>query len=288
MSRTSILREKGEAMGKLCACTVYLALAAVLIAGTAQVASANTVVLQQGLSGYSGTTDAWLDESQKRDNYGGSPEFQVRWDDGVCDTTVMRFELAGIIPPGQIITSAMLGIFYLEAGSMQSNNAMTIKPFRIVAGKSWYENTGNGLYGHGVSWRYRDDAELLPWTEPSGGLAGGWNDKADDGNGTNAIKREGGSVPNAIEPQNWVTFDVTNTVQKWYLGTENNGFLLAAVGFVGSGTTVYGRFISRNDSLAYRRPMLSISYVVPEPTSMIALGTGVLALSALMRKRSAS
>ncbi len=216
------------------------------------------ITLQQGTNGYSGTTDAWLNESLTRDNYGGSANLRVQWYNGRSDCTVIKFDLTGIIPPNQRILSATLSLYYHYAGSMQDNNSMTIKPFRITQGAWWDENIYDGQFGYGVSYRYRDAEENYEWTN---GAEGGWYDKIDDGNGTNKIKKAGGLPPDAIPPGNWVPFTVTSSVSQWYQGATNNGFLLVATGFEGSGTTVYGLFYSRNDGApSWGHPKLTIRY----------------------------
>jgi hypothetical protein len=226
------------------------------------VVTAGTVTLQNGLNGYTGTTDAWLDASQARDNYGGAPDLHIRWYNGRDDCVVLKFDLTGQIPQGAAIISATLSLYYVTAGSFQNDNAVTIKPFRLQASAWWDENAGSGLYGEGVSYRYRDINESYEWT---GGEEGGWWDKLDDGNGTNKIKDTNGSPPDAIPPGNWVSFDVTPSVIQWRGGATNNGFLLVATGFQGGGTTVYGVFVSRNDSGAGYRPKLAITYEPPVP-----------------------
>jgi hypothetical protein len=72
------------------------------------------VWLQQGASGYTGTTDAWLDESQSHDNYGGLQTFTVKYSSGVSDTTVIKFDLTGVIPPGQTMMLSAGGLLILR------------------------------------------------------------------------------------------------------------------------------------------------------------------------------
>ncbi|MBN2561006.1 MAG: DNRLRE domain-containing protein [Phycisphaerae bacterium] len=231
-----------------------LAMLVVLVCSPAL--GSTTITLQQGLNGYTGTTDAWLDESLGRRNYGGDPELLVKWNNGYSDDTVIKFDLTGRIPPNQRILSATLSFWYSREESMQDDNAITISVYRIDPTKWWDENIHIGESGEGVSWRYRDINELYTWTSE----AGAWWDKINDGNGTNKIKRTGGTVPDAIEPQHWVPFSVTASVQNWYGGAGNTGFLVVATGFVGGGTTATGIFTSRNDSLSAYRPKLTITY----------------------------
>lgn len=223
---------------------------------------ATTLTLQNGLNGYAGTADAWLDDSYEGRNYGSSATLELKWNNGYSDTMVIRFDLVGQIPSNQRILSATLGLWYVTESSMQDDNAITIKPFRISPGASWYENVYNGVSGYGVSWDWRDNGETLAWS----GTGGGWYDKVDDWNGTARIKPEGGTALNAVDPQNWVNFDVRASVSNWYAGAGNQGLLLAATGWEGGGTTASGIFIARNDSLQSTRPRLVITYeAIPEP-----------------------
>ncbi len=215
---------------------------------------AATVTLQQGTHNYNGAADAWLDESYQSRNYGGSSYVRVQYNNGVSDCALLRFTLPSLA--FQSLTAATLGLYYYDQSSMQSDNAVWITPWRITNGMSWYENVFDGVSGYGVNWRYRDHAQTQPWT----GQYGAWLDKVHDGNSTNKIKRPGGSVPDAIEPPNWVTWDVRNSVAQWYAGQENNGFVLFESGFQGGGTIAAGLFYSREHSVAALRPYLRLTF----------------------------
>jgi len=212
------------------------------------------VTLQPGVNGYTGTTDAWLDESQKHDNYGGAPNVRIQYNSGVSDHTLIKFTLPSVT--FQSIPSATLGLYYYDSSSMVDNNALWITPYRLATGAGWDENTGDGLTGQGVNWTYRDIGETLLWS----GSYGAWNDKLDDGNSTTKIKRIGGTVTNAIAPPAWVTWSVQNSVSQWYSGQANNGFVLFESGFEGSGSIVAGLFTSRENGYSGYNPYLTITY----------------------------
>lgn len=139
---------------------------------------------------------------------------------------------------------------------MQADNALWITPYRLAPGASWFENIYDGVPGYGVNWRYRDHGQTQPWT----GEMAGWYDKIHDGNSTAKIKRPGGTVPDAIEPPNWVTWDVRPSVAQWYAGQENNGFVLFQSGFQGGGTLAAGLFYSREHGDASLRPYLFLRF----------------------------
>jgi len=253
--------------------------------------NAATFTLQQGVNGYTGTTDAWLERGNGgNDNHGGSALTRIRYNNIYRDTTVLKFDLTGQIPANQRIMSAVLEIWYVDEWSMLANNALTLEPFRLIPGTAWYENIYEDQNGVGVSWTYRDAGETLLWTmDPYTANRGGWGDKADDGNSAALIKRLGGSVPGAIEPQHWVSFNVTYTVRNWYAGTENNGFVIGVTAFQGGGYDCYGLFTTSEDSLTAYRPKLTINYEpVPEPAGLAGFALTALAAVAWRRVRRGS
>lgn len=215
---------------------------------------AATVTLQQGLNGYTQAADAWLDESLKQRNYGGDPSLRVQYNSGMSDCIVIRFALPSLAY--QSLAEAALGLYYWTADSMQSDNALGITPYRICSGMDWFENVFNGVNGYGVNWKYRDHAQTLAWTAQYGA----WYDKIDDGNPQQKIKRSGGSVPDAIEPLNWVVWDVRHSVAHWHGGQENNGFVLYESSFEGGGTIAAGMFRAREHHIPELRPYLRLTY----------------------------
>ena len=139
------------------ATVVLLALA--LFAAMLRPAPAATVTLQQGVLGYTGNKDAWLDESSKRDNNGGDTKLRIQYNSGLSDSTLIRFDLPSL--SFQTVSAATLSLYLYDTYSMVESNALEIKPYRIVAARSWDENIYVGQFGVGVSWRYRDAAETL-------------------------------------------------------------------------------------------------------------------------------
>ena len=175
-----------------CARALKLGAAAILFAMVAAHSlPAATVTLQQGLNGYAGTADAWLDEtaSNQDDNNGGDTKLRIQYNSGLSDSTLIRFQLPAL--SFQSVSAATLWLYLYDTSSMVPGNALEIKPYRIVPGKSWDENIYTGQSGVGVNWKRRDAANTLDWT----GQNAGWNDKADDGNGMRKIKPYGGIDP---------------------------------------------------------------------------------------------
>ncbi len=206
---------------------------------------------------YTGTADAWLDESStsQRKNYGGATNLIVSYDgnDGgyVEDCTVIRFALPSVACSG--VHTAELALFYRTAGSMWANNTLGIKPYRLT--NDWFENRGTGDRTEGVSWQYRDQSESNAWTF----LSGGWYDKIDDGNSIQQVKKEGGTGQ-GIEPLNWVPFNVRPSLLAWQGGATNCGFVVFSCSFSGTGFRVWAEFDSREFPISSTRPKLTLGY----------------------------
>ena len=250
---------------KMSAGKALLGIPVALLVSAGGALAATTITLQDGFVPrpgqpiYWGTSDAWLEEANTR-NYGGDMFLEIQWYNGRSDTTVLRFELSGVIPNYQRIVSARLMLYYSSASSMQDDNAIELKPYRVTPTMPWFENIYAGTSGHGVNWKYRDDAQTQQWT----GQDGAWSDKIDDGNTTRWIQDSDGEVggdPPPARPGDALIFTVTNSVKAWYeQGAANQGFSMFAVNFVGGGTTCSGLFPSRNHGTDWARPKLEITY----------------------------
>jgi len=234
--------------------TIAAAGVGVVLLLCASASAETTITLQQGLNGYAGTRDSWLEEANEQ-NYGPDWSLHIQYNNGISDATVLSFNLAGQIPLNQRILAASLELWYGSAGSMGPTNAIELKPYRVMPNTWWDE--GDGSNHHGVNWEDRDYNQLYPWTSQYGG----WYDKIDDGNSTVWIQDVDGEVPGAIRPSNWISFDVLSTVRQWYSqGQINNGFSLYSIGFAGNGYIAYGLFSSRDHGTQWSRPKLVITY----------------------------
>ncbi len=228
---------------------------------------AATVVLQDGLNGYSGATDTWLDESARHDNYGAATNVEIRLNINtvgyVDDCALVKFTLP--VLSFDSVSAATLALYYYKANSFFDNNAQGIKPYRVSTTKPWYENNRNGQSGEGASWLYYGQLETEgnKWSYGSNPDYGPWYDRIDDGNGENYVKEPGGTPlqkTNAIAPPNWVPFDVLPSVQQWHGGQANNGFIVYSCYFEGDGNTLYTEYATRECSSQTLRPRLSIAY----------------------------
>jgi hypothetical protein len=114
----------------------------------------------------------------------------------------------------------------------------------------------------GVNWNYADQNETVAWYS-GGAMAHGYDVDLNDGNGLATIGQAGES--GCWVPGQWVEWNVTNTLKKWY-GTRgrtgqyaNDGFLMYESMNTGYGG---GIFASRNNtsSSPNYKPQLFITW----------------------------
>ncbi|WP_168735799.1 DNRLRE domain-containing protein [Cohnella fermenti] len=198
--------------------------------------SFTTVALRQGVSGYTGTTDAHVLEYYADRNTGGNGELETASYSG-ADTdekhALIRFTLPSSIPSNAIITSAQLRVRLTTTRNGTVKKAIAVKE----ATGSWAEGAGTGIDGQTVS-----------------GVT--WNTKP--GYGASTIDQATiNSARNA-----WYTFNVTDLVQSWVNGTSTNyGFVLLENTVNSSPGTK--DFASANNNVTENRPSLVVTYRLP-------------------------
>ncbi len=246
-----------------------LVLVVVAVMTWASAAPAGTIILREGLSGYNGTTDVYIDSRNPSGTYldsglggtGGRKVLEV-WGDSLGEATppydttlngyfqaLLEFDnaLAGI-PAGSSIDSATLTLYV-------QNAADDLRIYRMTT--AWDETNatwnhfGSGAPGAGGGITAATDTFATP-----------------DYFGTPSIGTHG--------------FDVTATVTAWFNGDPNEGwgFLLA--------NKNRGLLVNSRDSIEVDRPMLTIEFtepVVPEPGTIVLLVVGVVGLLPVFRRR---
>jgi Bacterial Ig domain len=151
------------------------------------------IVLQDGLGGYSGTTDTYLDGAQTTYPKGGLAEMN-----SIANlyNPLVRFAIfsneGGPVPQGSIITYAALALY------KSSYYDYTYRAHPLLV--NWVENKATWI----------NAADGIPWNAP--GAAGVGSDYAAN------------SSPAALTGWNpdWVVLDVTDSVQAMSLGTQSN------------------------------------------------------------------
>lgn len=186
------------------------------------------VTLQDGLNGYSGTSDTFLNAWMPTMPYGGAANFYVR-QPGV-KTSLIKFDLSAIPDIAQV-EQAQIGL-YVTYGS---GNAVTLEAYQL--NKAWSEA--------GATWNEADAG--MPWEMPG---AMGPSDRA----ATFADRVSfGGSG-------RWVWFDVQHLAQMWVMNADSNH----GIALVGGGNTNSElEFTSSDYIVNFVRPQMKLIYKAP-------------------------
>ena len=213
-----------------------------------------TLSFRQGVNGYTGNVDTFIDANDTAQNNGTLPTAWVDGDRNNSDAGspdaqgLIRFNnviSAASVPAGAMIESAQLVLHTSTATDSQSTN--TIGIYRLLTG--WTEdgatwNSLNGMLANG------DEALLAA-------------------NSTVVPDEQGG----------FVTFDVTESLQTWAAGADNDGWALLPGGANG------WQWDTSEHANPDFRPQLNVTYrIVPEPASLSALAV-LLLLTATPRPR---
>ncbi len=186
------------------------------------------LTLQNGVDGYSGASDTFLDAWAPMMGYGSDANFYVR-QPGV-KSGLARFDLTGVSNVAHV-SQAQVG-FWVTYGS---GNAVTLEAYEVY--KAWSEAE--------ATWMQADAATA--WEVP--GAMGG-SDRSSDAADRVSF---GGSG-------RWVWFDVTDLAQGWVANPDSNhGILL-----MGSGSTNSElEFTSSDYIVGFVRPQFKIIYQAP-------------------------
>jgi hypothetical protein len=155
-------------------------------------AGTGTVVLQRGLSGYTGAADTFLDNYLKTTARG---TLATLYQHRVNYVPLVRFAIfvseGGPVPDGAIIDSATLSVYKQYYNDTFRLNAL-LKP--------WVESQAT----------WNNASSTLPWSAPGA-----------SGSGSDHVIAADALVSGGFSP-GWVTFDVTTRVQQWSNGGSSN------------------------------------------------------------------
>ncbi len=186
------------------------------------------VTLQDGLAGYDGTADTYLNAWSSMANYGVGPNTWVR-QPGV-KSSLLKFDLTGISDAAQVV-QAKMGVFVTYGGS----NPVTMATYELL--KPWTETEATWVQA----------AAGMPWEMPG---ATGPSDRAPSA--TDSVTSSGGGY--------WVWFDVTAVAQGWIQHpATNNGVVIMGSGNVNSELAM----ISADYPISWLRPQFRLVYKAP-------------------------
>jgi len=157
-----------------------------------------TQVFQQGLNGYMGVADTWINSYDSNLNFNGESKLDVLGYEDI--KALVRFDLSSI-PAGTTITSATLSLYNYAHLSSATGGALNVYP----VSRPWVESeaTWNRYSAGGI------------WTVP--GMQAG----------TDYATSPSTSITIDTSTGVWRSFDVTAIVQSWLNGTRpNNGFVV--------------------------------------------------------------
>lgn len=192
-----------------------------------------SITLKQGVNGYTGCSDAYLESANPSLNYGSDPYNYVN------NSPKTNFLAAFDMPPelsGKKILEATIGFYCWSVSSHTAGQYLDL--YKINA--YWEEGTADGAYQEGsVSWNVRagNPGEEIPWTTPGGDV-------------------DGQLLGSSLIPSSgyYPEFDITDLVQEWVDGTTDNfGVMLKNDSSVGTG-------IKASEYSEYGRPYLHITY----------------------------
>lgn len=223
-----------------------------------------TITLTEGINGYYGVSDTYLYESSEN-NYGDSEDLYVRYDANYYydRVTLIKFDLAGVLPSGACIKSATLRLYQYSAHNMNSSDWLKVAAYRLL--KDWTEGTGGTT---GASWSYRHANHTYAWMTP--GARGVNSDTDADRHHTHHVNPPYVGIPDdvqtIIDGARWVEWDVTPSVQYWVSNPSGNYGLV--LDWWHEGTWAYddnsgANIRSSNYSDTSVRPQLVITYVIP-------------------------
>jgi hypothetical protein len=208
----------------------------VLAASTAPTPLPVTFILQDGLNGYTGTTDTTLSSWEPNTAQGADKVLRLFYARNSTITSQMepaiRFDLS-LLPRNATVDKATLQL-YVPATPLYDVRAR-------VAGllRAWDEST--------ATWQLA--AADQPWTLPGASAIG--SDRSAWVSATQQI----------VEGSRWYEFDLTPLVREWAAYPERNQGVVVTALAGDSNANVEARFVSREGTPAWR-PQLIISYTL--------------------------
>jgi hypothetical protein len=192
-----------------------------------------TVILQNGLDGYAGASDTWIDRWNPTQNYDETDRDFLRIRSDMQQSPLIRFDLSPI-PAGATVLSARLDLLI---ASRTNANSLPAEIYRLL--RPWDATT--------ATWEIaKSEGGPAHWEQPG---ALGSLDRQPDPSGWLTFNQEEG---------NWSSTDVTELAQYWMTNpSENRGILLAGGAGGGVGYTLH----ASDSHHTAGRPRLTVTYL---------------------------
>ncbi len=204
--------------------------------------SAHQAYLQEGLSGYTGTTDTYMFAWNPTRTAGDESTLMMTTNN--VRSALVRLDLS-TLPAGAFNVRASLQLYVTQVPA----NPVQLHAFRVL--RLWDEGA--------ASWR-------------NATAATNWSVSGCDGVGTDRESQP--SYTASLPPRSrWVSFDLTDLVRAWLANpTTNHGVLIKAV--LQSGAPYQtGEFVSSESQDQGRRPRLVVGYALPPTPTPTATST---------------
>lgn len=238
---------------------------------------AQTFTFQEGVGGYSGTEDTFIDNTSSGAvrNYGANPSLAVGYNTFNIRRALMRFDLTSLsLAPGESVSSASITL-NLNAAPVSGPEEIGVYEVAL-ANVGWVEGTANGARQVGSSsFNYRitesTDPASTTWDGGSNGALEGW--------------------PGSVTPMDTVTINTGTTlgtdftfdldtllVEDWINNPSNNaGVVFSPTAGPPNSNNYLASFDASEDGTIAVRPIFEVT-VVPEPSSA-GLLAGIAALA---------
>lgn len=219
----------------------------VLLLAAASAPAAEMISFRVGVNGYSASRDTYLQQANPDAALGAETAISIDASDG------------GGISQALLSFDSIIGPAAIPAGSsiLSATLELTV------------DSAGSGLTMYRM---------LTDWSESSStwnSLTNGIQADGTDARSTPSLSI-GANTPDANISSAFVLLNVTDDIQAWSNGESNFGW--AMLPFVPNGTNGLD-FFSKEDLALSSRPLLTVSYVIPEPASLgLLLPTAVIAL----------
>lgn len=201
----------------------------------ASAAQETTIILQQGLDGYAGTSDVYLDQLSPGRPQGLEDADNLRVRPGLYNTLI-RFDLSSL-PRGTQVLSAMLSLRSHYAKS--PTTPLVVEAYQVL--RSWVDSE--------ATWNGPQEGEL--WQGP--GCTGAGLDRAYSPFDSQTL----------IRSDRWYGFDLTGLVDEWVNGAApNHGVVLAGL----PPTNEHAFWSADYWRSPAERPKLELHIVLPPPT----------------------